>query len=241
MEYKQQNKPEKRNALLRDSVLLQYNQLFSVLLSIEVDFYIPLRNMKSHFTWLRAVLLSTFLLFVYPVYSSAQSGGFSTGRTSGQYGLNQLKKTYGYDLYKYTFEVRNGLVSWTFSGPSGGDRGRFSCNPSIEGDIVTAECVGVVEWQFAARFIWELVEKIGSIDNIRYKWAMSALESAVSCFDKAKKTSPKAYERVYNTYKEIKDAEKGKGEEPLWDVLMLYSYIMSEHDLVVEDLHDYNF
>lgn len=187
------------------------------------------------------ILLSLLFLIPRATGCFAQSGGFSTSQTERQIGHSILDMRYGYDFYRYVFDVRDGVVNWSYSGPGGQQSGRFYCKRNVAGDIITTECTGIVYWQFAAIFIWDIVEKIQDIDNIRYKWAISALESAVSCFERTKKTSPNAYERVLLTFNTIKDAEEGKGDDSLWDVLCLFSYAMSEHELIVEDLYDYNF
>ena len=160
---------------------------------------------------------------------------------SEQYGYSAMDLRYGYSLYKYIFTVQGGLVIWQYSSPNGNTSGSFHCNSSISGNIITAECKGVVYWYFAGEFIYRMVEENNKFDSILYKWAIDALDSSMKEFEISKKTSVDAYNRVRDIYLEIKKAEDGRASRSLWDTLCYYSYIINEHKLKVADLYGYNF
>ena len=189
--------------------------------------------------WIKRLAI-VFICLIPCLAAFAQ--GWSSQKSEDQIGYSAMELRYGYSLYFYTFSLRNGVVTWKYSGPQESHaNGRFMCNNAIEGDIITEECQGVVYWNFAGGFIWEMVENKGKFDSILYKWAIEALQSSLSKLEKGKKTSPEAYERVQETYLNIKLAEEGKARDSLWETLCLYSYAMSEHPLLVEDLYNYDF
>lgn len=189
---------------------------------------------------MRRVLLLAFILLVH-LPSFAQFGGVSTNTNKEQIGYAALEAQYGQNVFRYTFSVNNGLVTWKFSSTMGNDTGRFRCNNSISGEIIAAECTGVAYWNFACMWLWNMVERKGKYDSLWYKWATKALECSIENLEKGKTTSPNAYKRVKETYLAIKEAEKGQGKMSLWDALCFYSYDTSEYKLDVEDLYNYNF
>ena len=187
---------------------------------------------------LRNVLFTILLLFIWGVTYSRPS---DSRETDEQIGYAEMNLKYGLSYYNYTFSIRNGLVTWKYSGPDGNGNGHFRCNREVSGETISALCQGVVYWSFAGTFIWQMVEKKGEYDGLLYKRAMSALESSMSELERGKKTSPEAYERVRQTYMEIKEAEDGKSTSSLWDTLVFFSYAMNEHELKVSDLYNYDF
>lgn len=191
----------------------------------------------------------TILLCLLCVTSLAQYGGAYVPKRGSDYvqketeqiGYRAVQQRYGLTEYNYTFDVRNGVVSWKFFGSIGNGSGRFRCNRNIAGEIIAAECVGVAYWNFACMFLWDMVEKLGKFDSIMYKRAVEALETALKQLEKGKATSPGAYNRVNLTYTDIQKAEKGEAKMSLWDTLCFYSAAMAENALNVSDLYDYDF
>lgn len=184
----------------------------------------------------RALVLISLLLLCINGFS--QTAGYK--KAEKQIGYSALDLRYGNDTYHYTFSVRDGIVSWNYSGPNGKKKGNFHCNKAVDGDIIASECKGVVYWYFAGWFVWEMVEENNRYDDILYKRSMQALEFSIAEFKKGKKTSFGAYERARDAYLEIK-ASEAKGQSALWDTLVLYSYALNEHEMRVSDLYDYNF
>lgn len=158
-----------------------------------------------------------------------------------QIGYTALEAKYGLSVFRYIFNVHNGLVAWTFTSSMGNGQGQFRCNRAVPGDIISSECSGVAYWNFACMFIWDMVEKHNKFDSLSYKWALEALESALKQLEKGKATSPGAYNRVNLTYTDIQKAEKGENQMSLWDTLCFYSAAMAENALDVSDLYDYDF
>ena len=186
---------------------------------------------------MKRALISLSLLLI-SIFAFGQFGGQAP--SISQRGYCKIHQTYGLAKFIYVFDVKNGQVKWSYSEPNGNYSGQFRCNPYVEGDVITAECSGIVYWYFAAQFIDRMVEHVG-YDTILYKWAMEAIDSSKNYFEKAKATSTKAYEVVKGAYENISLAKEGKWEQPFWDTLCLYSYIMSEHPLEVPDLYGYDF
>lgn len=156
----------------------------------------------------------------------------------GQRGYSNIELQYGQDRHCYTFDVKGGEVSWDYSGPDGSRTGTFRCNGSVNGNVIASECKGVVNWYFTWKFVSEMVDKKGSFDKFAYNMAIQSIEASLIEFEKARETSPEAYNRIQHSYLELKNAE-GKGEQALWRTIV--SLAAEDHTLAVADLHDYNF
>ena len=159
-----------------------------------------------------------------------------------QFGARAINQRYGYDEFHYSFKVRSGLVSWSYNDTDGHDSsGSFGCNHEVSGETIMSDCVGVVYWDFAANWLWE-IERSGenNYNTTHLKWAKDALKSSYDSFSERPDCSQDARQRVKRNYEDLNNA-MAAGGNVLWDKICRLSFEMGEYPLSVENLYNYDF
>ena len=159
--------------------------------------------------------------------------GSETFVIDGIRGENQAKYN-----QTYMINVEDGTVSWSFKDGTESRNGSFKCNPSIDADIIIAECKSVIYWEEAGQYFWFMSEEFGSYRYEEFQLGKKALGLSSSYMSKARKTCPNAFEHVQSMYQELVNCENG-GD--LWDEITTLSYALGEHPLEPCDLYDGSF
>ena len=159
--------------------------------------------------------------------------GSETFVIEGISGENQVKYR-----QTYTINVEDGTVSWTYRDGKVNNKGSFKCNPSIDADIIIAECKSVIYWEEAGQYFWFMSEEFGSYRYEEFQLGKKALGLSASYMSQARETCPNAFQHVQSMYQELVNCENG-GD--LWSEISTLSYAIGEHPLEPCDLYDCSF
>ncbi len=159
--------------------------------------------------------------------------GSETFVIEGISGENQVKYR-----QTYTINVEDGTVSWTYRDGKVNNKGSFKCNPSIDADIIIAECKSVIYWEEAGQYFWFMSEEFGSYRYEEFQLGKKALGLSSSYMSQARETCPNAFQHVQSMYQELVNCENG-GD--LWSEIEALAFAIGEHPLEPCDLYNCSF